>query len=602
MYIKEIIIENIGPIDRIEKKFEFDSENKPKPLVIIGQNGSGKSIFISHIVNTILAAQQTIYDKTEVENGKVFKYRSPNYIKSGKSYSYSKVMFGGSFYQSEWQLDRKKSDFEKFYSEIPQNPEWSQIEQNVNSHLISNFNNSNPKLKELFDNNCVLYFPPNRFEEPGWLNYDNLINKADYRFLKRLSNLSNRLIINNAPLKDNQNWLLDLLFDRYVLELKIDNFNIPVNQHGVNQILIPLYEGEANTIYEEIIKFLNLLFQTDEPLRFGIGKRRARQIEILKNETKWIPNIFNLSTGEAILLNIFLSIIKDFDLSTSPFTKISEIKGIVIVDEIDIHLHSNLQFKVLPQLIKIFPKIQFILTSHSPLFLLGLKNELDQDKFDIINLPDGNEIDIESFSEFENAYNYFKESIKFKEEVKSEIANSLKPLLFVEGDYDIRYLKKAGELLEKSEILNKFKIIDSDGHGNITNVAKHFDSKLAEATPQKILLLYDCDQAKNPTKKGKVYKRVMPTQSDTPLKKGIENLFPFQIVDSAKNHKPAFIDITPEIKSLKRGLEKTTPELWEVNLDEKKNLCDWIVANGVKEDFAKFIAIFDILEEILNDN
>ncbi|PKP02278.1 MAG: hypothetical protein CVU11_12515 [Bacteroidetes bacterium HGW-Bacteroidetes-6] len=355
-------------------------------------------------------------------------------------------------------------------------------------------------------------------------------------------------------------------------------------------------------MHNEIIKFLNVLFQTSDQLRFGIGKRRARQIEIIRNEEPWIKNLFNLSTGESILLNIFLTIIKDFDLTRSSFKNISEIKGIVIVDEIDIHLHSDLQYVVLPQLIKLFPKIQFVLTSHSPLFVLGLRKELGEENFEITNLPNGECIDVENFSEFEKAYSYFKDSLKYQNDINKEILNSQKALLFVEGDYDIRYLRKAADLLDKNEIIEYFKLIDSDGHGNITNVAKHFDSKLAEATPQKMLLLYDCDQNKNENQKGNVYKRVMPTIIENPIKKGIENLFPSLIIQKAKEFKTAFIDITPEIIKTERGAEIIIPELWEVNKDEKKNLCDWIIENGTLSDFENFSKVFDILEKIKNEN
>ncbi len=605
MYLKEIIIEKYGPIEHLNMNMPFDDEGNPKPLILIGQNGAGKSIFLSHIVNALLSMKSILYDDKEIDEGKVYKFRSPSYIKSGSNYSYSKVKFEHDIFQSEWQLDRNRSEFEEIYKYTPVNQEWNLIENNTNSFLNSNFFEKETILKELFNKNCILYFPPNRYEEPGWLNYENLINKVEYRFHKRFTNLSNRLIINSAPLKDNQNWLLDLLFDKFTLEFKTGNANIPINKPGEVGATIPFpvflgYEGESNNIHNEIIEFLSLLFQTKENLRFGIGKRRSRQIEILKNEKPWIKNIFNLSTGETILLNIFLTIIKDFDLTISTFTNLREVKGIVIIDEVDCHLHSNLQYIVLPQLLKLFPKVQFILTSHSPLFLLGLNNQLGQDNFTIINLPDGRALDIESFSEFEKAYSYFKESTKFKNDVLNEIESSHKALLFVEGDYDIRYLNKAAELLGKSEILNFFKLIDSDGHGNISNVSKHFDSKLAEATPQKIILLFDCDQQKNQSNKGKVYKRVMPTIPNNPIKKGIENLFPKSTIETAKLSKESFIDITPEIKKLERGQIVTIPELWEVNKNEKKNLCDWILENASIDDFQFFNQVFDILFEIKN--
>ena len=49
----------------------------------------------------------------------------------------------------------------------------------------------------------------------------------------------------------------------------------------------------------------------------------------------------------------------------------SELTGVVLVDEIDIHLHPKLQKYLVEQLTITFPKVQFIVTSHSPIPLLG---------------------------------------------------------------------------------------------------------------------------------------------------------------------------------------------------------------------------------------
>ncbi len=47
--------------------------------------------------------------------------------------------------------------------------------------------------------------------------------------------------------------------------------------------------------------------------------------------------------------------------------KLRENKGIVLIDEIDLHLHPKWQMTILPTLSKCLPNIQFIVTSHSPL-------------------------------------------------------------------------------------------------------------------------------------------------------------------------------------------------------------------------------------------
>jgi len=47
----------------------------------------------------------------------------------------------------------------------------------------------------------------------------------------------------------------------------------------------------------------------------------------------------------------------------------ADIYGIVLIDEIDLHLHPSLQRALIPRLRKAFPKVQWIVTTHSPLVL-----------------------------------------------------------------------------------------------------------------------------------------------------------------------------------------------------------------------------------------
>lgn len=53
--------------------------------------------------------------------------------------------------------------------------------------------------------------------------------------------------------------------------------------------------------------------------------------------------------------------------------RLAENCGIVMIDEIDLHLHPKWQMNVLPALANALPKIQFIVTSHSPLIVGSLQ-------------------------------------------------------------------------------------------------------------------------------------------------------------------------------------------------------------------------------------
>lgn len=54
-------------------------------------------------------------------------------------------------------------------------------------------------------------------------------------------------------------------------------------------------------------------------------------------------------------------------------------QGIVLIDEIETHLHLELQRIVMPLLTNIFPNIQFIVTTHSPFVLSSMNNAVAYD-------------------------------------------------------------------------------------------------------------------------------------------------------------------------------------------------------------------------------
>ncbi len=56
-----------------------------------------------------------------------------------------------------------------------------------------------------------------------------------------------------------------------------------------------------------------------------------------------------------------------------------DLEGIVLVDEIETHLHVELQRKIVPILTELFPNIQFILTTHSPFVLNSAQNAVIYD-------------------------------------------------------------------------------------------------------------------------------------------------------------------------------------------------------------------------------
>ena len=577
MYARRIQIVNYGPIDQLDITFPFE-DDIPKSIVLVGENGSGKSILLSHIVNGLISAKGIAYPETpEVETGRVYKLRSPSYIKSGKEIYFSRVDFENKLFLEEMVLAHPKqgSDVPAKLSGTDAQNAWQKIAFQKNDYYHSNFDSLNPdKTKDIVSQNCVLYFPPNRFEDPPWLNEENLKAKAQYMDLKHIEGCTSRKVINYSPLQDNQNWLFDVIYDMHVLDQNVTN------------------------IYTSALQVVRSVMNRTQSIRFGIGRRRNRHVSIIENETQIIPDIFQMSSGETSLLNLFLSILRDFDLCSASFTNAEDIRGIVVVDEIDLHLHSVHQYEILPKLMQMFPKVQFVVTTHSPLFVLGMKNILGEDGFALYRLPQGQLINPEEFSEFESAYRAFRETSKFSDDIRTAVENAQKPILYVEGTIDQRYIQKASELLGHKAILERIEIREVGGAPNLDRI---WSLRQTNFIPQclKVILLYDCDRNKPCQDEKNVFRRKIPKESSHPIEKGIENLFSKATLERACEYKPAFIDIDSERKKRRRGEMITVAEEWTVNEDEKTNLCDWLCRNGKKEDFQHFSKIFDLLREIL---
>ncbi len=56
--------------------------------------------------------------------------------------------------------------------------------------------------------------------------------------------------------------------------------------------------------------------------------------------------------------------------------KFADAPGVVIIDEIETHLHPSLQKQLLPFLVRAFPMVQFIIATHSPAVICSIDNAL----------------------------------------------------------------------------------------------------------------------------------------------------------------------------------------------------------------------------------
>ncbi|MDR0603115.1 MAG: AAA family ATPase [Bacteroidales bacterium] len=84
------------------------------------------------------------------------------------------------------------------------------------------------------------------------------------------------------------------------------------------------------------------------------------------------PFDFNtLSDGYSAIISIVSELLLRMEARN---VKSYDLEGIALIDEIETHLHVDLQKRIMPFLINFFPKIQFIVTTHSPFVLSSISN------------------------------------------------------------------------------------------------------------------------------------------------------------------------------------------------------------------------------------
>lgn len=109
------------------------------------------------------------------------------------------------------------------------------------------------------------------------------------------------------------------------------------------------------------------------PLRFAVKKDG----EIL--------DIMQLSDGYKTLLSLVIDLASRMALANPDLRDPLKSPAIVMIDEIDLHLHPEWQRRVIGDLLKVFPDTQFILTTHSPVILESLNNHIQ--RFHISEVP-----------------------------------------------------------------------------------------------------------------------------------------------------------------------------------------------------------------------
>lgn len=135
-----------------------------------------------------------------------------------------------------------------------------------------------------------------------------------------------------------------------------------------NENPVPEYES-----FKEIVASV-MEKMSDLPFTPRIFYSRKFEDLVYQYNNQILP-ISYLSAGYQSLLWISMDIAYRMALLNPNMDNLNGTHGIVMIDELDMHLHPKWQWKVLTVLEATFPNLQFIITTHAPILISSCKNE-----------------------------------------------------------------------------------------------------------------------------------------------------------------------------------------------------------------------------------
>ena len=511
--LQQIVLFNRAPFQSLELDVRGDGIS-----IFSGINGRGKTTIVSYIADSFFELAKKAFHNEFRKNPTMY-YRLSSDLEVIDKTKPSIVYLR--FEHNQKMLDYidirgrcQESEYDKTVK-LSNKIGFSFIKNSLeNQNCAKHWSVSDEKeIKGLFNTSLMTYFPSYRYEIPLYLN-DPYKEKISFDLSTRYDGFLPNPIENISGIKEISNWIMDV-----VLDWEFDN-----NNQRTKKIIDYLVEVVGSVLEKK----------NGSNISISIGQRftgKAR-LSISQDGKVIYPSIFGMSSGELAMVALFGELIKQTDVIGQ---SIDSISGIVLVDELEKHLHMSLQRKILPKLLLLFPNIQFIVTTHSPFLTVGLAEK--GVKHRIYDLDNGGlcsssfEV-VTQYLEMMNTViddnnNFTK---KYGELLKT-VNNGRKPIVVTEGKTDRIHLLSALQHLNISDIDVEFVECEGD-----TDVIRFINNYVKTVNHRLIIGMFDRDNIKQIVKS-------LPEASDIGVK-------PFVKIDNK-----AYVFSIPTVNESEYGSE-----------------------------------------------
>jgi len=323
---------------------EFDST---EPTLLVGINGSGKSsildciaTLLSHFITEIQEPggyQASTSDQYIVEKVIERTFFKNEDITDGKNKTDNKITILIESQEITWNIYRS---IDKTRSR-PDGADLTKLQGiglNIQSELSKNYQRNLPLL---------VYYHVNR---EFFDSQDRSQEKKSYKY-NQLEAYEQALTGTRISFNKFFDWFKEL----EDLENELFRYN--------SSYYNPLLEAVRRAIDSLLGEELSMLRIRRAPLRMTMMKK---SYELIINQ--------QLSDGEKGLLAMAGDLARRLAIANPGLPDPLQGEGIVLIDEIELHLHPKLQRKIIPSLKNTFPNCQFIITTHSPQVISEVKS------------------------------------------------------------------------------------------------------------------------------------------------------------------------------------------------------------------------------------
>lgn len=354
MKISKLILNNIKCFENLT--FSFINKNTTKPnnvVVIVGENGSGKTTLLKSIASCI-SMNNNIYgaeviSERDITNGKDYGHIEvqPSFTEEEKNFF---ILYNDNNVENiafnQWIVDKTTviNDIK-----VRQN-NFIFLTDDVRNVYI-NYNNIHQIFnKPDFPGGYAHYFdvfrvlPKIKIKGP---------NSEELPQNPKTNALSPSFYANNSNLNDRFKYIKQWIVNIDYKEAKAFRDT-----------------GSEIGLLKRIKDSFDIMFN---PFKFS---RVTDKSQILFSTPSGEVEIDELSDGLKSIFVIIGELLFRFSLACDDdVDKILDVEAVVLIDEIDCHLHPKWQLKIMPALRNMFPNVQFIVTTHSPLIAQSVRPE-----------------------------------------------------------------------------------------------------------------------------------------------------------------------------------------------------------------------------------